>query len=70
MTDVKSSMIDSVHYDGKDKMRVKFKKGDEYEYSVKPELYSKFYDTFQSDDSTGKFFIKHIRQLPAKKVSK
>ena len=69
-SDVKSSMIDSVSYDGKDKMRVKFVKGSEYEYSIKPELYSEFASTFLTDDSTGKFFAKNIRQLPARKISK
>ena len=68
---VKSSMIESVSYDGKGLMKVKFVKGAEYEYpDVKPELYNEFSSTFQTDASTGKFFAKNIRHLKNRKVGK
>lgn len=69
MKPIKSSNLKQAEYDGSDKLTVEFKNGTSYEYTgVKPEVYSKFEATFQTDDSSGKFFAKNIRSLPAKKL--
>lgn len=66
---IKSSNLQEAHYDGKDKMTLRFKKSGLYEYSgVTLELYQKFAATFQTDDSSGQFFGRNIRQLSYKKL--
>lgn len=68
MADIKSSMLKDAAFDGKDRLTVTFKNGGQYAYKITPDLYKKFEDTFQADDSTGKFFIEHIRHLPCEKL--
>jgi hypothetical protein len=65
---IKSSNLIEAAYDGADKLQIKFKNGT-YEYeNVKPEVYREFEKTFQTEDSSGKFFFKHIRPLKFKKL--
>ena len=66
---IESSNLDSAAYDGADKCQVKFKSGGVYEYSgVKPETWKEFEATFQTKDSSGKFFRTHIQKPEFKKL--
>lgn len=69
MLAIKSSNLKSANYDGKSKAIVEFKNGGLYEYEgVKPEVFTEFEKTFQTDDSSGKFFMKNIRPLKFQKL--
>jgi hypothetical protein len=65
---IKSSNLVAARHDGKDKCQVQFKNGT-YEYEgVSPEMYAQFEATFQTEESSGKFFQKNIRPLKFKKL--
>lgn len=66
---IESSNLESAAYDGKDKCQVKFKSGGTYEYSgIKPETWKQFESTFQTKDSSGKFFRANIQKAEFKKL--
>lgn len=65
---IKSSNLIEASHDGADKCQVRFKNG-LYEYEgVSAKLYSEFAATFQTEDSSGKFFNAHIRNLKSRKI--
>jgi hypothetical protein len=69
-TEVESSNLSAVAYDGIDTLHVRFKSGDLYEYKgVTPELYGNFAATFDSEESTGSFLNLNIKNLPYTKIS-
>lgn len=65
---MKSSLIKDADYkDGK--LTVTLASGARYEYpNVAPDLYEKFAATFEVDESTGRFYGQHIRNLKSKKL--
>jgi hypothetical protein len=69
---IASSNLDGAKYDPTSKtLTVKFKSGGVYEYADVPsDIYDNFAATFQTKDSSGKFFLKHVKGFPFKKVSK
>lgn len=63
-----SNLIEAQYDDATKKLQVRFKNG-LYEYEgVKPEVYGKFAETFQSDVSSGQYFAKYIRPLKYTKI--
>lgn len=69
MKPIKSSNLQGASYDAENQtLQVQFKNGI-YEYSdVSPELYANFEATFDTDESSGKFFNQFIKQKPYKKL--
>jgi hypothetical protein len=69
MKEIKSSNLQGAEYDEKTKkLQIKFPNGT-YEYeNVSPDLYGKFEATFQTDESSGRFFSAHIRKLKYRKL--
>jgi hypothetical protein len=66
---VVSSNIAEAGYDGTSKVQIKFKGGGVYEYEgIEPEVWREFEKTFQSKDSSGKFFLQHIKKDKFRKL--
>jgi hypothetical protein len=72
LTPIASSNLDGAKYDATSKtLTLKFKSGGVYEYAGVPsDVYESFAATFQTKDSSGRHFQKHIKSFPCTKVSK
>lgn len=69
---IKSGNLEGAKYDPATKtLTVKFKGGGEYQYEDVPvNVWNEFSNTFQTDDSTGKFFHQHIKKFKFKKLER
>lgn len=67
---IQSGNLEGAKYDASKKLlTVKFKGSGEYEYSDVPQgVWNKFQATFQTEDSTGKFFHQHIKKFSYQKL--
>lgn len=66
---IQSSFLKEAWYDGRSVAHVTFKSGGTWEYKgLKPEIWEGWEPTFQTDESSGKYFRTHIQKLQFTKL--
>lgn len=64
----KSGFIIGYQYDGGNKIVLSFKNGKTFEYEGEPKVLQGFVDTADTEDSSGAYFGKNIKNLPSKEI--